>query len=171
LKPLTIISGGQTGADRAALDAAIERGVPCGGWCPDGRLAEDGAVPERYPVVALPGGSYDDRTRRNVADADATVIVCFGPPAGGTETTRLACLELRRPMLVIDAAAVAAHRAGEQIAAFVAERRAATLNIAGPRASEQPSIAGYVQTAVAAALDRIASTSRPSAATTAPSQE
>src|SRR5256885_2018978 len=80
---IRIVSGGQTGADRAALDAAMEACVECGGWCPAGRMAEDGVIPDRYPVIELPeGGGYEQRTLRNVLDSDATVILSFGPPPG-----------------------------------------------------------------------------------------
>jgi hypothetical protein len=152
---IRIISGGQTGADRAALDAALERGVPCGGWCPDGRLAEDGSIPARYPLIPLPGGSYDDRTRRNVLDADATVILCFGPPFGGAETTRRACIALQKPLLVIDAAVVNADQAARQIVGFVTEHEIGVLNVAGPRVGDQPEIEPYTALAVGRALDRL----------------
>ncbi|CAG1012336.1 hypothetical protein BURK2_04495 [Burkholderiales bacterium] len=75
---LKIISGGQTGVDRAALDAAIKCGAPCGGWCPDGRLAEDGPIPGRYPLQELKGGGHLERTRQNVADSAGTAIFHFG---------------------------------------------------------------------------------------------
>src|SRR5210317_1948565 len=81
---LRIVSGGQTGVDRGALDAALTLGRVCGGWCPEGRLADDGPIPARYPLQELPGGGYRARTRRNVRDSDATLIVTFGAPTGGT---------------------------------------------------------------------------------------
>jgi len=87
-RPLRVVSGGQTGVDRGALDAALERGVPCGGWCPAGRLAEDGVIPARYPVTELRGAGYDERTRKNVEDSDGTLIVTFGRATGGTARTR-----------------------------------------------------------------------------------
>jgi hypothetical protein len=153
---IRIISGGQTGADRAALDAAIEAGVTCGGWCPAGRMAEDGIIPERYPLTPLPdGGGYDQRTRRNVLDSDATVIVSFGPPTGGSETTRVAALAAERPLLVIDAATTSAEAAAEQIAEFAQAHHVGVLNVAGPRASEQSDIGPYVHRAIAAALHRL----------------
>ena len=62
--PITIISGGQTGVDRGALDAALSLGTPCGGWCPEGRLAEDGVIPDIYPLQVLEGSGYRKRTKK-----------------------------------------------------------------------------------------------------------
>ena len=90
---LTIISGGQTGVDRAALDSALSYRVDCGGWCPEGRQAEDGPIPARYPLTEL-GGGYAARTRKNVEDSDGTVILYFDTPTGGTEKTLRYCLDL-----------------------------------------------------------------------------
>jgi hypothetical protein len=151
-----IVSGGQTGADRAALDAALQGGIDCGGWCPAGRMAEDGVIPDRYPVTPLPdGGGYEQRTLRNVLDSDGTVILSFGPPAGGSETTRSAAIAARRPLLVIDAATTSEASAAEQIAEFAQAHSLRALNVAGPRASEQPLIGGYVRAAMAMALRRL----------------
>jgi len=99
---LKVISGGQTGVDRGALDAAIELGVECGGWCPTGRLAEDGLIPERYPVVELGNGGYAERTAQNVADSDATLIISNGKPIGGTRETMERCVEVKKPYLLLD---------------------------------------------------------------------
>jgi hypothetical protein len=154
---IRMVTGGQTGADRAALDAALDAGVECGGWCPSGRLAEDGVIPARYPVRELPeGGGYDDRTRRNVLDSDATVILSFGPPAGGSEATRREALAAPRPLLVIDADRISPSAAAEQIADFAQGHAARTLNVAGPRAAEQPRIGPYVYETIALALRRLA---------------
>ena len=154
---IRIVTGGQTGADRAALDAALDGGVECGGWCPAGRMAEDGAIPARYPLTELPaGGGYDQRTRRNVLDSDATVILSFGAPEGGSETTRCAAVEAGRPLLVIDARHTSPLQAAEQIARFAQAHDVRTLNVAGPRASEQPLIGPWVYDAVAMALHRLA---------------
>jgi hypothetical protein len=153
---LRIVCGGQTGADRAALDAALEAGVDCGGWCPVGRKAEDGVIPARYPVTELPdGGGYDERTIRNVLDSDATVILSFGAPEGGSETTRGAAIGAGRPLLVIDARHASPRRAAEQIAEFAQSHSIRTLNVAGPRASEQPLIGRFVHDAIAMALRRL----------------
>ena len=143
-RTLKIISGGQTGADRAALDAALDAGVPCGGWCPAGRLAEDGVIPDRYPLTPLPAGGYEQRTRQNVIDSDATVIFCLGPLSGGSETTRLASAEAARPLLVIDPANLTPSAAAAQLLQFLDRNRVRVLNIAGPRASDQPEIGPFV---------------------------
>jgi hypothetical protein len=80
-----IVSGGQSGVDRAALDAALALGVNAGGWCPEGRLAEDGVIPDIYPLKELPMAGYRQRTKKNVIDSDGTLIIYFGFPTGGTE--------------------------------------------------------------------------------------
>jgi hypothetical protein len=85
---LKIISGGQTGVDRGALEAALSASFPCGGWCPAGRKAEDGVIPEKYPVTPLPGGGYRARTRKNVQESDGTVILAPGELTGETALTR-----------------------------------------------------------------------------------
>ena len=103
-KLLKVISGGQTGVDRGALDAALALQVECGGWCPEGRLAEDGAIPTRYPVMELANAGYAERTARNVADSDGTLVISKGAPVGGTRETVDRCIEMRKPHLIIDCA-------------------------------------------------------------------
>lgn len=103
-KLLKVISGGQTGVDRGALDAALALQVECGGWCPEGRLAEDGTIPKRYPVMELANAGYAERTARNVADSDGTLIISNGVPLGGTRETVDRCIEMRKPHLIIDCA-------------------------------------------------------------------
>src|SRR5262245_2936404 len=98
-----IISGGQTGVDRGALDAALDQGFPSGGACPEDRSAEDGTIPSQYPLSPLPGAGYRERTLRNVLDADATVIICAGVPSGGTRLTLDICDRQDRAVLLIDA--------------------------------------------------------------------
>jgi hypothetical protein len=138
-----IISGGQTGVDRAALDAALSVGVPCGGWCPAGRRAEDGVIPLRYPLSELAGGGYDERTYKNVEDSDATLVVTFGRPSGGTARTIEFCRQLGRPHLVVDAAIEPLEEAVHRAVQFVTERDPRRLNIAGPRASGEPRAYAY----------------------------
>src|SRR5262245_50786528 len=89
-----IVSGGQTGADRAALDVALELGLPCGGWCPRGRLAEDGPIASKYPLQETQSRDYPPRTKRNVQDSDGTLILTWGNPDRGTILTAKLAQEL-----------------------------------------------------------------------------
>lgn len=145
---MKIISGGQTGVDRGALEAALAAGTRCGGWCPEGRLAEDGRIPDRYPVQELPGGGYRQRTERNVQASDATVIIYFGFLAGGTEQTLEICLKERKPYLLLDGLEVDPERAAHRIEAFVRDVGGDILNVAGPRASGEPRAQGYTVSAI-----------------------
>ena len=140
---LKIVSGAQTGVDRAALDAALKCNVPCGGWCPDGRKAEDGVIPDIYPVQELKGGGYLERTRKNVLDSDGTVIIYFGSLSGGTEQTLRYCLKDKKPYLLVDAIEIKPKRAAERIAEFLTGLLGETLNCAGPRASKQANAYDY----------------------------
>jgi hypothetical protein len=133
-----IISGGQTGVDRAALNVALEHGIDAGGWCPTGRLDEFGRIPDRYPVEELEDGGFIERTLQNVEDSDGTVIIYPGKLSGGTEQTLHFCVEQRRPHELIDASNVSAEKAAQLIADFVRENKINILNVAGPRASEWP---------------------------------
>lgn len=132
---LKIVSGAQTGVDRAALDAALKRNLPCGGWCPAGRKAEDGTIPEFYPVRELVDGGYSERTSKNVQDSDGTIIIYFGRLSGGTEETLRYCLDENKPYLLLDGLEVDADRAAERIMEFRAMLPDGVLNFAGPRAS------------------------------------
>jgi hypothetical protein len=133
---IKVVTGGQTGVDRGALDAALDLKIECGGWCPEGRLAEDGVIPEQYPLEELAGGDYRDRTRKNVVDSDGSAIIYFGEIEGGTECTLDDCVQLAKPYQLIDGAGMQPGQAAMQIAEFVRERNLQTLNIAGPRASK-----------------------------------
>ena len=144
---MKIISGGQTGIDRAALDIAIKHGIESGGWCPAGRLDEFGRIPDCYPLKELENGGFTERTLQNVKDSDGTVIIYPGKPSGGTEQTVHFCVEQRRPYELIDVSNVPIEKAAQLIADFVCENNVATLNVAGPRASEWPE--GYVYAAQA----------------------
>ena len=137
-RSLCVISGGQTGVDRGALDAALDAGVPCGGWCPAGRVAEDGVIPARYPVMELRDGGYDERTHKNVEDSDGTLIITFGAASGGTARTIEICRKLGRPYLIVDAASLTFEEALCQAVRFVREEDIRRLNVAGPRASGEP---------------------------------
>jgi hypothetical protein len=131
-----IVSGGQTGVDRAALDAALAVNFPCGGWVTADRMAEDGVIADRYRVVALPKGGYRQRTRLNVSDSDGTAILYNETLKGGTRLTRNLCALLKRPYILINAADTPEPIVGaEKIARFIEENTIETLNVAGPRLS------------------------------------
>lgn len=135
---LRIISGGQTGVDRGALDAALAAGAPCGGWCPAGRLDENGIIPSHYPLSELPRGGYFARTIRNLQEAGGTLILYFGELEGGTAETLVRCLKHHRPFCLVDAAEVETGRIVQKAAGFVRSHRLESLNVAGPRASKHP---------------------------------
>jgi putative molybdenum carrier protein len=136
VKALKIISGGQTGVDRAALDVALKHGIDCGGWCPAGRLDEFGSIPERYPVRELEAGGFRERTSQNVRDSDGTVVIYRDEIGGGTEQTVRCCVELKRPYELIEASKIPAQDAANLIITFVDSEKIAMLNVAGPRQSE-----------------------------------
>ena len=165
---MKIISGGQTGVDRAALDVALRYGIPCGGWCPVGRLDEFGTIPQHYPLQELKqersslargrvakaadrgsGGleivapwsqcdSFTERTRRNVIDSDGTLIIYDRQLGGGTEETVRFCRQLKRPHQVIDASTVSPEQAADLVCDLVKRYNINVLNVAGPRQSEWP---------------------------------
>jgi predicted Rossmann fold nucleotide-binding protein DprA/Smf involved in DNA uptake len=133
-----IISGGQTGVDRAALDAALELGLEAGGWCPRGRRAEDGKIPERYPLRETTSWKYPVRTRKNVLESDGTLILTRGKPRGGTALTATLAEEFKKPCRVVD---LAGHSGRvEDIRKWGRENAIQILNVAGPRESEAPGI-------------------------------
>ena len=189
-KLLKVISGGQTGVDRGALDAALALQVECGGWCPEGRLAEDGTIPTRYPVMELANAGYAQRTARNVADSDGTLVISNGVPLGGTRETVNRCIEMRKPYLLIDCARRSAQETIEVATEFVkslSSRFAQTtrnlsrlrkspgelgdpshslgmtivLNVAGPRASQWPEGRKTSQRIVSGILRRLVDRTAP----------
>lgn len=143
-----IISGGQTGVDRGALEAALAARFPCGGWCPADRRAEDGMIPEKYPVTPLSHGGYRARTRQNVEESEGTLILAPGPLTGGTALTRQLCRRQGKPHLVIDVALMTAEGASEALLRFVEDSRIAVLNVAGSRSSGWPAGEGFARTVV-----------------------
>ena len=131
-----IISGGQTGVDRGALDAALTTQFSCGGYCPKGRKAEDGVIDERYPLTELSTAGYRQRTIRNLSESDGTLILYHGYLSGGTQETMVQCIRLHKPYKLIDAQAVNVQYASELALAFIADFDIAVLNVAGPRLSQ-----------------------------------
>ena len=132
-----IISGGQTGVDRAALDAALELGIPCGGWCPKGRRAEDGVIPSKYPLEETSSPDYPQRTEFNVQDSDGTLILTWGPPMGGTLLTLKLARKHRKPCRLVD---LAEGLDVSSVREWLSKSGIETLNVAGPRESEAPGI-------------------------------
>lgn len=152
-----IVSGGQTGADRAALDVALEQGLEIGGWIPKGRLAEDGPISHRYESL-LETDSADPsvRTMLNVRDSDATLIVSHGPLQGGSLLTLEEARRLGRSVLHIDLAATPQAAAIRQLCEWLRRADPSTLNVAGPRASQDPAIYHAVVELLQAALPQLA---------------
>ena len=138
VKALKIISGGQTGVDRAALDVALRHGIECGGWCPAGRLDEFGRIPDHYPIQELQRGGFNERTLQNVKDSHGTVVVYSDHLRGGTAQTVNFCLELKRPHELIDVSKISTEGAAKLIGDFVDKNKISILNVAGPRQSEWP---------------------------------
>jgi hypothetical protein len=132
-----VISGGQTGVDRAALDAARAAGLACGGWCPRGRVSESGPIDQRYPLTETTSTDPARRTELNVRDGDGTLIIAPAPLTGGTALTRRIADRCGRPCLVVDPGDDAA---AASIRRWLHENDVHTLNVAGPRESERPGI-------------------------------
>jgi hypothetical protein len=145
INALTIISGGQTGVDRAALDFAIHAGIPHDGWCPAGRRAEDGPLEPHYQLRETPSRRYDQRTRWNIRDSEATAIFAGEEPlTGGTRLTADVALREDKPVLVLLRSRHSPAEAARNLQRFLDEHRVARLNIAGPRRSQDPELGQYV---------------------------
>ena len=132
-----IISGGQTGVDRAALDVALARGLACGGWCPAGRKAEDGRIDPRYPLTDTPSAEYAERTEWNVRDADGTLVLHERSLSGGTAQTVELTERLGKPCLVLD---LTKRPDAAAVLVWLQRHQVAVLNVAGPRESKAPGI-------------------------------
>jgi hypothetical protein len=135
---IKIITGGQTGIDRAALDYCLEKHRPCGGWCPEGRMAEDGPISLMYPVKELAGAGYEQRTFANVRDSDATAIFYPGALNGGTLKSYEFVKKEGNPFLLLDMLHLKPEGASLHLLEFVDRYRPGILNISGPRESECP---------------------------------
>lgn len=133
---LKIISGGQTGVDRAALDVALDFHFPCGGWCPKGRRAEDGVIDKKYLLKETANGKYEIRTEANVRDSDATLIITHGKPRSGTAFTIAMARKHKKPCLIVDPG----HAVLEDVRNWLIQNKVTILNIAGPRESNMSGI-------------------------------
>ncbi|MGW8314092.1 MAG: putative molybdenum carrier protein [Bacteroidales bacterium] len=136
LDRLKLVSGGQTGIDRAVLDFCLEHRIPCGGWCPGDRMAEDGPIDPRYPVRPLPGAGYRERTYANVKDSGATIILHPGKLSGGTAYSAMVARELEKQLLIIDLSVMPTAEAADHILDFLLQHRSSTVNFSGPRESD-----------------------------------
>ena len=130
-----IVSGGQTGVDRAALDVAQELQLERGGWCPWGRLAEDGCIPDEYPLQETATADYAERTKLNVQDSEGTLILTVGPPIGGTLYTIECAQQLSKPYCVVD---LLQNSDVNEVKHWRQDNQITVLNVAGPRQSQSP---------------------------------
>lgn len=138
---IVVISGGQTGVDRAALDAAREKGFPHGGWCPKGRLAEDGRIPDAYQLWETDSSEYATRTEWNVRDSQGTLVLTRGELTGGTKLTVILALRYGKPILVVDLDTLRdTESLAERILSWLRLHEIRVLNVAGPRESSCPGI-------------------------------
>lgn len=135
-----IISGGQSGADQAGLDAAIKHNIPHGGAIPKGRLTEDGVLPEKYLLEEMASVSYPKRTEKNVVNSDGTVIFTHGKLTGGSMLTRKKAMEHCKPVLHLDMLVLDLERAVALLKGFIQENGIEVLNVAGSRASKDNQI-------------------------------
>ncbi len=134
-----VVSGGQTGVDRAALDWALERGIACGGWCPRGRRAEDAPIAAHYPLLESSSNDYEPRTRLNVVDSDGTLILNTGALTTGSALTERYAIDERKPCVIVQLDERAPGDAA-RVLAWLAAHVIRTLNVAGPRESKRPGI-------------------------------
>jgi hypothetical protein len=135
-----IISGGQTGADQAALDVAIKLDIPHGGWIPKGRITEAGILPAKYKLKEMATASYPKRTVKNVLDSDGTLILSHGKLTGGSSLTQKFANQHGRHCLHIDLNKTIAFNAALEISTWVEESSIEVLNVAGPRVSKDAGI-------------------------------
>ena len=136
-----IISGGQTGVDRAGLDAAIALNIEYGGYVPKGRKAEDGQVPQKYQMEEMKKGGYPTRTKKNIEESDGTVIFCQGRPSTGTKLTVDYAVKIKKPFLLLDVDDVSKQTAVEILRNWITKESIEVMNVAGPRQSSAPMVA------------------------------
>ena len=147
-----IVSGGQTGADRAGLDFALAHNIPHGGWIPKGRKTEEGPLSDKYQLQEMPTGSYQIRTEKNVLDSDGTLIVSHGNLSGGSAMTRELVKKHKKPWLHIDLDNVHQAEAAKLLAEWIERHHLAVMNVAGARSSKDPKIYQATFDLLAAAL-------------------
>lgn len=135
-----IISGGQTGADRAALDFAIKHNIPYSGWIPKGRKTEDGQLPHRYMLQEMPTDAYSQRTEKNILDSDGTVIVSHGLLSGGSALTREFAIQHSKSWIHFDMDELTIDVVAERCLSWLTRNEIKILNVAGPRGSKDPKI-------------------------------
>ena len=148
-----IISGGQTGADRAALDIAIQRQIPHGGWVPKGRRAEDGQIPVKYSLKETQTANYPERTEKNVQEADATLIVSQGPLTGGSLLTMGLNRKHGKPCLHLDLLEMSVSEASKNLHDWLIINCIEVLNVAGPRATSDSKIYSLTCSLLNGAMD------------------
>jgi Circularly permutated YpsA SLOG family len=149
-----IVSGGQTGADRAALDWALSHNLECGGWCPKGRKAEDGPLDAKYPLKETPSAAYLQRTEWDVRDSGATVLFSVNPVlTGGSKRTVEFAQKHGKPCMHL---CFGDDAAPEKLRAFVEDHRVKVLNVAGPRTSKEPGVGDFVMRTLQLAFGKIA---------------
>lgn len=146
-----IVSGGQTGVDRAALNVALALGISCGGWCPKGRRAEDGVIPACYPLTECDDRCYRVRTKKNIIDSDGTLILKCGTLSGGTALTARLARRCERPLYLFD---LDQNDDIASILSWIDAHAIHTLNVAGPRESQQPGIGARAYEVLNPLLDR-----------------
>ena len=147
-----IISGGQTGADRGGLDAALSLGIPHGGWCPKGRRAEDGCIPRKYRLRETASDDYPARTERNVLAAQGTVVFTFGKPTMGSALTIRYARRHGKPVVHLDLRKFPPEQAALRLRTWIETNGIAILNIAGSRESMAAGLEKLVHRIVAAAF-------------------
>lgn len=152
---MKIISGGQTGADQGGLNTAIKMGIEHGGWCPKGRKSEDGPIPKKYNLQETEDSGYLERTRKNIQDADVTLIFIGKKRlTGGSKATQRICKEWRRPSLTICVNSAPLKASIQLVKEFLNEHKPEVLNIAGNRNSKEPGIEIIVEHILTGALER-----------------
>ena len=150
-----IISGGQTGADRAGLDTAIAKGIPHGGWIPKGRKTEDGLLPDKYNLSEMTTKSYPKRTEKNILDSDGTMIISHGKITGGSSLTRKLAKQHVKPWIHLDMNDLSIKEAAEQLSRWITGHNIKTLNVAGPRATKDLAIHMKASEVLDGCIDRL----------------